>query len=456
MNSEDTICAASTPPGEGGIGIIRISGIDSVVIAKKLFLTAKKTDLSKVKSHTLHYGKIVDPVDGGVVDEVLITIMRGPATYTREDVVEINCHGGAAVLARTLGLVTASGARLAEPGEFTKRAFLNGRIDLVQAEAVMDIVRARTEASNKAAQEQLQGKLSEEIAALRERLVCVLAGVEAGVDFPEEDIETPEGRPLLGEIGALIESVRRFLRDFAFGKILREGMATAIVGRPNVGKSSLLNALLRENRAIVTEVPGTTRDVIEESMNIAGIAVRIIDTAGIRDTHDMVEQEGVRRSLSAVEKADLVLLVLDGSEPLHEGDRRILKDLAGKKTLAVINKADRPRRLESLERPETQVTVSCTSGEGLDELRKAVSAMVLQGAVAAREHAWAVNARHKQALESSLLSLNNALQSARDNLSPEFIALDLRDALDSVGLIIGATYTEDILERVFRDFCIGK
>jgi len=258
------------------------------------------------------------------------------------------------------------------------------------------------------------------------------------------------------EMEKLMSSVQGLINSFEFGKILREGVATAIIGRPNVGKSSLLNALLRENRAIVTDVPGTTRDVIEESITISGYAVRIIDTAGIRETHDMVEQEGVKRSTAAIENADLVLLVLDGSEPLHEGDRRVIRDIAGKKAIAVVNKADLPRRLEKVPEPEEQINVSCKSGMGLDDLRKAIVRRITEGAVPAAGHAWAVNSRHKEALKKAKSSLGRALQSARKNASPEFIAVDLRDGLDHLGLIIGATYTEDILERVFRDFCIGK
>ncbi|MDH4162772.1 MAG: tRNA uridine-5-carboxymethylaminomethyl(34) synthesis GTPase MnmE [Nitrospirota bacterium] len=456
MSDQDTICAVSTAPGHGSIGIIRISGNDSIVIAKKLFHPSRPKDLLTVPSHTIHYGRIIDPEDRTIVDEALVTIMRGPGTYTREDVVEVNGHGGPVALERTLGLVIAEGARQAEPGEFTKRAFLNGRIDLAQAEAVMDVIKARTDASNRAAQEQLKGGLSREVEDLRQKLIGLLAGVEAGVDFPEEDIETPEGRPLGKEIESVALTIKGLISGFAFGKIMREGLATAIVGRPNVGKSSLLNSLLREDRAIVTSMPGTTRDIIEESITINGIAVRIIDTAGIRDTHDLVEQEGVKRSVAALASADLVLLVLDGSEPLHDGDRQILEEVSRKNTVVVINKADVPRKLEKLARPEVQIDVSCKSGQGLDELRKAISRMALGEQGAPGEHAWAVNTRHKQALEKALNSAEKAAISERNNASPEFIALDLRDALDHIGTIIGATYTEDILERVFRDFCIGK
>lgn len=456
MSEHDTICAVSTPPGEGGIGIIRVSGRQSIEIAERIFRPKGVKDLRSVPSHSLHYGRIVDPATDEIIDEALLTVMRAPATYTREDVVEVNCHGGMAALRRTLVCLLAAGARPAEPGEFTKRAFLNGRIDLAQAEAVMDIIRAKTELSLRAANEQLIGGLSGEAANLRERMIGIVAGVEAGVDFPEEDVETPSGGPLAHEIESLLHEIDGMLSGFQYGRILREGYATAIVGRPNVGKSSLLNALLRQNRAIVTEVPGTTRDVLEEYLSIDGMPIRILDTAGIRHTHDLVEQEGVRRSLAAIARADIVLVVLDGAQPLVADDRRVIEEARGKTTIAVINKSDLARKLEPLDWPERSVEISCKTGQGLDALRTSLLDAMHRGAVPPREHAWAVNERHRRALEQARGSMEKALASASAGLSPEFIALDLRDALDSVGLITGATYTEDILERIFRDFCIGK
>ncbi len=455
MKEKDTICALSTPQGRGGIGIIRISGPESIVLAQKIFRSTKGVELCDVTSHRIVYGKIVDPRASETVDEALITVMKSPLTYTREDIVEINCHGGPAPLSRTMEMLLSFGARQAEPGEFTRRAFLNGRIDLAQAEAVLDVIRAETAASNKAAQEQLQGGLSAEIEKLRERIIGMLAGVEAGVDFPDEDIETPEGTSLEKSLLSVMDEIRNLQEGYSYGKILREGAATAIIGRPNVGKSSLLNALLRENRAIVTEVPGTTRDVIEESISIDGFPVRIIDTAGIRETHDMVEQEGVRRSIEALERAELVLLVLDGSEPLHEGDRKLLADTAEKETIRVVNKADMHRKLEYNDGAQKEINISCKQGTGLEDLRTAISE-ILKGKATAVNHAWAVNTRHKQALDITLSSLEKALLSAQEGISPEFIAVDLREALDSIGQIVGATYTEDILNRVFHDFCIGK
>jgi tRNA modification GTPase len=357
---------------------------------------------------------------------------------------------------RTMGLLINAGARQAEPGEFTKRAFLNGRIDLAQAEAVMDIIRAKTDLSHRAANEQLLGGLSAEISRLRDRLVSLIASVEAGIDFPEEDIETESGTPLANEVSSIITAIEELLLSFTYGRILRDGFATAIVGRPNVGKSSLLNALLKQNRAIVTEIPGTTRDVLEEYLSISGVPIKILDTAGIRHTHDTVEQEGVRRSLAAIESADIVLVVLDGSEKLTDEDQRVLEEVKGRNAIAIINKSDLPRRLEGLAGPYIQISLSCRTGDGLDGLKRAVSDLVKQGTIGSREHAWAVNQRHRTALAQTKESLQKSLDSIKSNLSPEFVAVDLRGALDSLGLIIGATYTEDILERVFNDFCIGK
>jgi tRNA modification GTPase len=349
-----------------------------------------------------------------------------------------------------------SGARQAEPGEFTKRAFLNGRIDLAQAEAVMDIIQAKTELSHRAANEQLLGGMSSEVAALRDRLVSIVAAVEAGIDFPEEEIETPTGHPLADDVGSLLQSVDDLISSHRYGRVLREGIATAIIGKPNVGKSSLLNRLLKQDRAIVTDIPGTTRDVLEEYINIAGLPFKILDTDGIRHSHDVVEMEGVRRSLAAIGAADVVLIVLDGSKPLSAEDQSVLEKARGKTAIVVMNKNDLERMAESPVWPEMVVEVSCKSGRGLDNLRKALVEIVKQGAVPPREHSWAVNQRHKTALEKAKSSLEKSLASIASAMSAEFIALDLRDALDSVGIVTGATHTDDILERIFRDFCIGK
>lgn len=456
MLEEDTICAVSTPPGEGGIGIIRVSGSNALPIVSKVFRPKTGRNLIEQATHSLHYGHVIDPATHSTIDEVLVSVMRSPATYTREDVVEINCHGGMAPLWRTINLLTAAGARQAEPGEFTKRAFLNNRIDLAQAEAVMDVIRAKTDLSLKAAHEQLAGGLSSEISALRNRLVSLAASVEAGIDFPEEDIVTTSGLPLAQDVNSLLAEIDALLSTSAYGRILRDGFATAVVGKPNVGKSSLLNSLLKQNRAIVTDIPGTTRDVLEEYLNISGALIRILDTAGIRHSQDLIEQEGVRRSLAAIGSADIVLIVLDGSRTLTDEDKRVFQETRDKTAIAIINKSDLPRKLEPISWPETQVALSCKTGEGLDRLYNALLTLMKQGAMPPREHAWAVNQRHRTALERTRTSLERVLGSIQSKLSPEFIALDLRDALDNLGLIIGATYTEDILERVFSDFCIGK
>jgi tRNA modification GTPase len=456
MYEHDTICAVSTPPGEGGIGIIRISGRNAIEIASKIFRPRKNKPLATAETHTLHYGHVVDPATSDIVDETLVSIMRAPATYTRENVVEINCHGGMMPLQRTMTLLIASGARQAGPGEFTKRAFLNNRLDLAQAEAVMDIIASKTELSLRAAQEQLCGGLSSEISTLRGQLLSLVASVEAGIDFPEEDIETGSGRPLADDVSLIIAGVDQLLASCVLGRILRDGFATAIVGRPNVGKSSLLNALLKQDRAIVSEVPGTTRDVLEEYLNVAGVPLRIVDTAGIRHSHDVVEKEGVRRSLAAIGSADIVLVVLDGSQLLTPEDQRVLDEVKGKNAIAVINKSDLPEKIGRLAQSMTRVSISCRTGKGLDSLRGAIADIVKQGTVGSREHAWAANQRHHAALEQTKESLLKAHEAAAAGLSPEFIAMDLRGALDSLGLIIGATYTDDILERIFSDFCIGK
>ncbi len=456
MLDQDTICGVSTPPGEGGIGIIRMSGARAIEIAAMIFKARSAKGLKALSSHSLLYGRVHDPGTGDVIDEALVSVMRAPASYTREDVVEINCHGGMMPLWRTVNLLIASGARQAEPGEFTKRAFLNGRIDLAQAEAVMDIIHAKTELSHRAANEQLLGGLSSEVATLRDRLVSIVAAVEAGIDFPEEEIETPAGHPLADEVRSALRTVEELISSHRYGRVLREGSATAIIGKPNVGKSSLLNSLLKQDRAIVTDIPGTTRDVLEEYLNVAGLPFKILDTAGIRHAHDVVEQEGVRRSLAVIGAADIVLIVIDGSQPLSGEDRWVLDEAKGKPAIMVMNKCDLKRKAEAPVWPEVVVEISCKTGAGLDNLRKSLVELVKQGAVPPREHAWAVNQRHKTALEQAKASLEKALASTTSGLSAEFIALDLRDALDSVGLIIGATHTDDILERIFRDFCIGK
>ncbi|MBI4710401.1 MAG: tRNA uridine-5-carboxymethylaminomethyl(34) synthesis GTPase MnmE [Nitrospirae bacterium] len=404
---DDTIAAISTPSGIGGIGIVRLSGKNAIGIADRIFTSPKDRTLKKTPSHKIIYGHIVNS-NKEIVDEVLISIMRAPHTYTKENIVEINCHGGAVPLRRVLELALKNGARLARPGEFTQRAFINGRIDLAQAEAVLDAINSATEQSQKAAMEQLSGGLSNKINILRNKLVELTAFVEAHIDFPEEDMESPSlndmqkrALKICGEITKLIEGSRH-------GMILREGLKTAIIGRPNVGKSSLLNALLEHDRAIVTELPGTTRDVIEEYLDLNGFPVRIMDTAGIREAKDVAEKEGVKRSLRAMKGADLVLLVLDGSEDLHNTDRELIERSALQNTILVINKTDRSQMIDLKNIGQETVKISALTGAGLDELRNKIIDVISDAGGGEASHSGLVtNIRHVHALEKALASMNS-------------------------------------------------
>lgn len=465
MNTEDTIAAISTPAGQGGIGIVRLSGSDAFRIADALFRSPKNKKISGTPSHRILYGNIIDPANNEAVDEVLVSIMKAPHTYTKEDVVEINCHGGAVPVRRVLELVLDQGARAAAPGEFTQRAFLNGRIDLAQAEAVLDIISSLTLQSQKTALRQLRGGLSEKIGAVREELIELTAFVEAHIDFPEEDIEELTFRKMEESAGGIKRALEKLIESSRYGMILREGLKTAIAGRPNVGKSSLLNALLEHDRAIVTELPGTTRDVIEEYLNIQGLPVRIMDTAGIRTVGDIAEKEGVRRSLKAMEDADLVLLVLDGSNELHDTDRELIGNSDPEKTILVINKSDLPQKIHPPQSPLAKggskggaiptVTVSAKMETGLDELKQRIVDTALRGETGANAEI-VTNTRHLHALEKALASMNSFIAESRKSTSPEFLSVELRDALDALGEILGITTPEDILNRIFSNFCIGK
>lgn len=471
---EDTICAIATPVGEGGIGILRISGEKAIEVSAGLARLRSGQPLASVKSHTLHHADILEtatPRDTGqhssssrALDEALIVVMRAPHSYTGEDVVEIHCHGGPFVLQIVCETVTRLGARLAEPGEFTKRAFLNGRLDLAQAEAVLDTIRAKTAGSLRIAQEQLRGTLSKEINRMREALIRMLAHVEAAIDFTEEDITFIQPQELavglkqtMGEIARLAESCQE-------GRILREGVTAAIIGRPNVGKSSLLNALLRTDRAIVTPVPGTTRDILEEVLNVRGIPVRLLDTAGVCHTDDPVEQEGVRRSRAAMEDAELLLVLLDSSVPLSEEDRDLLALCEGKKRLVVVNKADLPRHIDPTELVALEhatsacavVWISAKTGAGLDDLRDRIRTMTLRADFEPGEAAVVTRLRHQAALVRAGEALASTVGSVEARLSGEFVAMDLRAAIDALGEITGAVSTDDILDRIFSEFCIGK
>ncbi|MDP2167719.1 MAG: tRNA uridine-5-carboxymethylaminomethyl(34) synthesis GTPase MnmE [Thermodesulfovibrionales bacterium] len=456
MSPDDTIAAVSTPAGEAGIGIVRLSGKDAVDIAERIFSPAGGKSLREAKSHRILYGFIKAPETGEAVDEALVTVMRAPRTYTREDVVEINCHGGYIPLSRVLELTLKHGARLAGPGEFTKRAFLNGRLDLSQAEAVIDLIRAKTDTAERVALEQLRGSLGKRINALREGLLEISSQIEAGIDFPEEEIE-PSG---IGEIEAglkrIVSELSAMSKTYEEGRFLREGVRAAIVGKPNVGKSSLLNRLLQRDRAIVTEMPGTTRDVIEEYLNINGLPVRVMDTAGIREAHDMAESEGVRRSLQAIADADIVIALIDGSAPLSGEDMEVIEKIKGKKSITAINKCDLPQAELKLPAGLNPLRLSAKTEEGIEGLKSAIFNSCVKGAAAAAESVIVTNIRHKTAIEGASERLNAALSAISEDRPLEIISLELRDGMNLMAEITGAITTEDILQRIFSAFCVGK
>jgi tRNA modification GTPase len=450
VNDEDTICAISTPPGEGGIGIVRLSGRDGIRIADWIFRSPRNVKLSSVRSRRLIYGHIVK--DGRNVDEVLVSVMRAPHTYTCEDIVEINCHSGIAALRTVLEMVLERGARMAQPGEFTKRAFLNGRIDLTQAEAVLDIVQAGTEEALTAAMARADGGLSEEILCVRDGLVGVLAHLEAWIDFPEEDIAPFMTSDAKAAVEESLTRIRALIEESWRGMLYREGVAVAITGKPNVGKSSIFNALLRRSRAIVTRHPGTTRDVLEETVNIDGVAVKLSDSAGIRSSDDEVEQMGLRIAeqwVAGAQEDDLVCATI--------------KNL-GKETIVVVNKIDLKSRLEpsSVEQLSQKlnssriVRTSATERTGIDELEKAISDAVFKGRAPAPTQALVARAYQREKLRGAENSLGNFLQGVCDGVPAECLAIDLRDAIQALGEIVGEVTAEDILDRIFSEFCIGK
>ncbi|MEW6584111.1 MAG: tRNA uridine-5-carboxymethylaminomethyl(34) synthesis GTPase MnmE [Nitrospirota bacterium] len=459
---DDTIAAISTPLGDGGIGIVRLSGKDAVRIADKIFSSPKKKSLREFKTYRATYGHVVDPTTGGRIDEVLLMIMRGPHSYTREDVVEINCHGGMMPLRDTLELVLRQGARLGEPGEFTKRAFLNGRIDLSQAEAVLDLIRSKTDESRRIAIEQLEGGLSERITALRDGLTDICVNVEAYIDFPEDEIETASKQDMTAALTRIIQDLRDLAKTYDEARFFREGLSTAIVGRPNVGKSSLLNALLQKDRAIVTEIPGTTRDVIEEYLNIKGLPLRIMDTAGIRHVKDVAEREGVKRSLKSIENADLVIALFDGSEPLKGEDFDVIEKVKHKNTIYVLNKSDLPEAVDIqgfssfMPHSSSFLKISATRGDGIQALKEQIFSACLKDWKEEREGVVVSNLRHKTAIEYTRTALERGSSALEGNQPLEIVALELRDGLDRLGEIVGAVTTEDILDRIFSNFCIGK
>jgi len=462
LHLDDTIAAIATPPGEGGIGIVRVSGPRALAIADRLFASGSRAP-SHLASHTIRYGKIRDTATGERVDDALLLLFRAPRSYTGEDVVEFSCHGGPAILRRVLGLALREGARLAEPGEFTLRAYLNGRMDLAQAEAVCDQVRARTDAARRLALSQREGVLSREVGRLRQEVVGAMAAVEASIDFSDEvgDLDYPALEARLRRIRGEVEALEATSQA---GRVFREGVRVAIVGRPNVGKSSLLNALLREERAIVTPVPGTTRDLIEEAASIRGIPVRAIDTAGIRQTCDPVEQIGVARARAALERADVALVVLDAVEGWTAGDAEAAAAAAGRQAVWALNKRDlaeesalAARIAEARDRAggAPVVAVSALTGEGLDSLEEALAAAALHGALP-EAAAVVTNVRHAEALRRAAASLQEAEATTLQALPPDLITVDLRGALDALGEITGETASDEVIHRIFRDFCIGK
>lgn len=458
----DTIAAISTPMGEGAIAIVRLSGDEAVEIADKIFKSPANKRLTEVATHTIHYGHLIDPKTNAVVEEVMLSLMRGPKTFTREDVVEINCHGGLVSVNRVLQLVLANGARLAEPGEFTKRAFLNGRIDLSQAEAVMDLIRAKTDRAMNVALGQMDGKLSRLINSLRQALLETLAQVEVNIDYPEyDDVEEMTVPVLLEKCTWVRDEIRKLLQTSSQGKILREGLSTVILGRPNVGKSSLLNSLVHENKAIVTDIAGTTRDIIEEYVNVRGVPLRLVDTAGIRETEDIVERIGVERSREALKGADLILLVLNYGEELTPEDERLFETIQHMDFIVVVNKTDIPQkidltRVQELAGHHRIVTTSLLKEEGVMELEEAIAALFFEGQIEAGDMTYVSNARHIALLHQAEATIEDALAAAEAGVPVDMVQIDVTRTWELLGEIVGDTVQESLINQLFSQFCLGK
>lgn len=455
MYIRDTIAAVSTPPGNGGIGIIRVSGDRAAAVAKTVFTSVSDGGLV---SHRFSFGTIRDSASGEIVDEAMAVLMRSPRSYTREDVLELHCHGGWLVVERVLDLVLACGVRLADPGEFTRRAFLNGRIDLIQAEAVMDIIASKSDAALQLAQRQREGSLSKRIDEVKGHLFQALALVEAYIDFPDDDIGHTDLDAITASVGNAQTMLSDLLATYEEGRVIREGISVLIVGKPNAGKSSLLNCLLNENRAIVTHIPGTTRDIIEETVTFDGLSIRFLDTAGIRHTDDLVEQEGISRTLEKVPQADLILAVFDGSRDFSPEDQMLLDALTGRKILSVVNKCDLPQLFTFPEQFPflATVNIAALSGDGIDPLKRTISSHFLHTASTdSREFVSLSRSRHRDALVSALGYLQQFCIGLQEcNL--ELLAIDLRGALDAVGAVTGQTTTDEVLDHIFSSFCIGK
>jgi tRNA modification GTPase len=469
MKNGETIAAVSTPVGEGGIGIVRLSGPDALSIADRIFVSRDGGRPSEFATYTVHYGIVADgarkrPVKRSrpkAIDEVLLTVMRSPKSYTREDIVEINCHGGAQAVRRVLDTVLKSGARMAEPGEFTRRAFLNGRIDLSQAEAVLDVIRAKTEGAMKVAMHQLEGGLSARVEGIRSAVIDIASHIEASIDFPDEGLEPAVEKELSKLAGAAVDSIRELIGTYASGAVLREGVLAIICGKPNAGKSSLMNLLLKRDRVIVSPIPGTTRDAVEETINLRGIPIRLVDTAGIARTDDILGREGIKKSRRYLELADLVILVLDGSRAFDDDDRSLIKLIREKKTVAVVNKCDLPKRFNvklapGLPKGVKPIRISVKTGSNIGKLEDAIAEAVWSGGIVQGESAVVSNARHKELLDKALDDMLSVKRSIKEGLSPELISVYLNDAIRDLGLITGKSVSDDILDRIFERFCVGK
>ncbi|MGA3602472.1 tRNA uridine-5-carboxymethylaminomethyl(34) synthesis GTPase MnmE [Lysinibacillus agricola] len=458
----DTIAAISTPMGEGAIAIVRLSGDEAVAIADKIFRSPGGKSLTTKASHTIHYGHLVDPKTNEVVEEVMLSLMRGPKTFTREDVIEINCHGGLVSVNRVLKLALTNGARLAEPGEFTKRAFLNGRIDLSQAEAVMDLIRAKTDRAMNVALGQMDGKLSRLISDLRQALLETLAQVEVNIDYPEyDDVEEMTVPVLVEKCTWVRNEIIKLLQTSSQGKILREGLSTVILGRPNVGKSSLLNSLVQENKAIVTDIAGTTRDIIEEYVNVRGVPLRLVDTAGIRETEDIVERIGVERSREALRGADLILFVLNYAEELTAEDERLFETIEAMDYIVIINKTDLPQKIDLARVKELAgnhriVTTSLLQEEGITELEEAIAALFFEGQIEAGDLTYVSNARHIALLHQAQATVEDALAGAQAGVPVDMVQIDVTRTWEILGEIIGDTVQESLINQLFSQFCLGK
>lgn len=456
-DANDTIAAIATGAGESGIGIVRISGRQALSIADRLFVCRDKKAPSTFKTYTIHYGWVADGLE--IIDEAILTVMRSPRSYTREDTVEINCHGGILPLRRTLESALKNGCRLAEPGEFTRRAFLNGRIDLAQAEAVLDVIRAKTDSALKISAEQMRGGLSARIRKVRSGVLDMLSALEADIDFPDEETGGLDRGELRKGLRAVKEMLGEMLDSSRRGRILREGVNVVICGKPNAGKSSLLNALLKQERSIVTPIAGTTRDTLEEVIDIKGIPIRIVDTAGIIEPRDLIEKKAIERSKRYIAMADLVIFLFDGSVKLAKEDEMLMRRIRKRKTLAVINKTDLKARIEEgiiRKRFGRVIHISAKRLKNIGELESAIAETVYSGKVVFTEASTVTNLRHIEAIRKAQKLIAEAADSLDNKISPEFIAQDLRDALGHLDDMLGKRFTEDLLDRIFSEFCIGK